>query len=82
MRAHQVAEWMNNAQLIQLAVKYATRARKRHLGDRLTELAELLEREKQQQQLQQQLLLEPEIELHSSGLQRREQTSHHYDDER
>lgn len=40
---------MNNEQLLQLAVKYSTRARKRHLADRITQLAEQLVRESQQQ---------------------------------
>ncbi len=61
-RAVDVARWMNDEQLLQLAVKYATRARKRHLADRLTRLAEQLlqqqddvedELEPQQQQQQQ-----------------------------
>lgn len=47
VRAFDVAEWMNSEQLIHLAIKYATRARKRHLADRLTELAHQLVKEKE-----------------------------------
>ena len=50
VRAFDVAEWMNSEQLLHLAVKYATRARKRHLADRLTELAEQLVRDKEIQE--------------------------------
>lgn len=38
----EVAEWMPSEQLLQLAVKYATRARKRQLANRLTVMAEQL----------------------------------------
>ena len=41
----EVAEWMLSEHLLQLAVKYATRARKRQLANRLTEMAEQLVRE-------------------------------------
>jgi len=69
VRAVEVAEWMNNEQLLQLAVQYATRARKRHLGDRLTALAEKLVREAQED-------LEEEIrEDHSVSLSNRSRTS-------
>lgn len=40
VRALDVADWMNSEQLLQLAVKYATRARKRQLANRLTDMAE------------------------------------------
>ena len=42
VRALEVAEWMQSEQLLQLAVKYATRARKRQLANRLTDMAEEL----------------------------------------
>lgn len=41
----EVAEWMPSEHLLQLAVKYATRARKRQLANRLTEMAEQLVRD-------------------------------------
>lgn len=47
VRALEVADWMNSEQLLQLAVKYATRARKRQLANRLTELAGQLMRDRQ-----------------------------------
>ena len=40
VRALEVADWMHSEQLLQLAVKYATRARKRQLANRLTDMAE------------------------------------------
>ncbi len=42
-----MAEWMPSEQLLQLAVKYATRARKRQLANRLTEMAEQLVRDRE-----------------------------------
>lgn len=46
MRAMEVAEWMNSEQLVQLAIKYATRARKRQLANRLTDRAEQMVQER------------------------------------
>lgn len=53
VRAVEVADWMLSEQLLQLAVKYATRARKRQLANRLTSMAEQLvsEREAEETQL-------------------------------
>lgn len=42
-----MAEWMNSEQMLQLAVKYATRARKRQLANRLTDMAEELLKERE-----------------------------------
>ena len=47
VRAVEVAEWMPSEHLLQLAVKYATRARKRQLANRLTEMAEQLVRDRE-----------------------------------
>ena len=50
VRAVDVAEWMNTEQMLQLAVKYATRARKRQLANRLTEMAQQLVAREQEQE--------------------------------
>lgn len=47
MRAMEVVEWMRSEQLLQLAIKYATRARKRQLANRLTDRAEQFVNEKE-----------------------------------
>ena len=52
----EVAEWMPSEQLLQLAVKYATRARKRQLANRLTEMAEQLVRDREAEET---LYMEP-----------------------
>ncbi|XP_046632303.1 WD repeat and HMG-box DNA-binding protein 1-like isoform X3 [Daphnia pulicaria] len=56
VRAVEVAEWMPSEQLLQLAVKYATRARKRQLANRLTEMAEQLVRDREAEET---LYMEP-----------------------
>lgn len=75
---------MNSEQLLQLAVKYATRARKRHLADRLTELAEQWVRDQETQEAA------AAAELEESSLSRRNSSffgtgrsaSQQYDDDR
>lgn len=63
---------MNSEQMLQLAVKYATRARKRLLADRLTDMAERLLREREEAEAE---AAEAEELSHSSSFMMASQSS-------
>lgn len=81
-RAIEVAEWMRSEAMLQLAVKYATRARKRLLADRLTDMAQLLLQEQREEEELEEVEAEQRGFGHTSSVSRRSSSLQQPDEDR